>query len=153
MSSTASSGNAGEDPREFASGKVLAVLGVPAEGGETLGFWIEAYLTTAVRGVRSPEVAGKIARHLGRFRDWTVSAQHPGCGQVKAEPAGTRGGGIGITSAGAQSAGVVEVPSPAAGGSGCTGGVGVAAARTIGSYAAGRRFPDRGQAAEPWPRP
>jgi len=73
MSSTASSENAGEDPHEFASGKVLTVFGIPAEGGETLGFWIEAYLTAAVRGVRSPEVAGKIARHLGRFRDWTVA--------------------------------------------------------------------------------
>jgi len=72
MAGTASSGNPGEDPREFASGKVLAVLGVPAEGGETLEFWIEAYLTAAVRGVRSPEVAGKIARHLGRFRDWSL---------------------------------------------------------------------------------
>jgi len=72
MTDIASSGNTGEDPREFASGKVLTVLGTPAGGGETLGFWIEAYLTAAVRGVRSAEVAGKIARHLGRFRDWTV---------------------------------------------------------------------------------
>ena len=71
MAGTASSGNTGEDPREFASGKVLAVLGVPAEGGETLEFWIDAYLTAAVRGVSSAEVAGKIARHLGRFRDWS----------------------------------------------------------------------------------
>jgi hypothetical protein len=38
MAGTASSGNPGEDPREFASGKVLAVLGVPAEGRETLEF-------------------------------------------------------------------------------------------------------------------
>ncbi len=38
MAGTVSSGNAGEVPREFASGKVLTVLGVPAAGGETLGF-------------------------------------------------------------------------------------------------------------------
>jgi len=55
------------------AGKVLAVLDVPAAGGETLGFWIEAYLTAAMRGVRSAEVAGKIARHLGRFRDWSLA--------------------------------------------------------------------------------
>ncbi len=64
MTGTASSGNTGQDAREFASGKVLTVLGTPAGGGDTLGFWIEAYLTAAVRGVRSPEVAGKIARHV-----------------------------------------------------------------------------------------
>jgi site-specific recombinase XerC len=66
----ASSGNTSQDRREFASRKVLTVLRVPAEGAETLGFWTEAYLTAAVQGVRSAEVAGKIARHLVRFRDW-----------------------------------------------------------------------------------
>jgi hypothetical protein len=35
-----------------------------------MGLWIVAYLTVAVRGVRSAEVTDKIARHLGRFRDW-----------------------------------------------------------------------------------
>jgi hypothetical protein len=57
MAGTASSGNTGEDPREFASGKVLAVLGVPAEGGETLGFWIEAYLSSTP-GHRSVRIRG-----------------------------------------------------------------------------------------------
>jgi len=88
MSSTASTGNTGEVPREFASGKVLTVLGVPAAGGETLGFWIEAYLTAAVRGVRSAEVAGKIARHLGRFRDATSGslASSPSSSPLTANP-------------------------------------------------------------------
>jgi hypothetical protein len=49
---------------------VLAILGVPAEGGKTIGFWIQAYLTAAVRRVRSAEVAGTIDRHLHRFREW-----------------------------------------------------------------------------------
>lgn len=57
-------------PREFTSRKVLTVLGVPAEEPETLGFWVEAYLTAAVHGVRSQEVTSTIARHLARFRDW-----------------------------------------------------------------------------------
>jgi site-specific recombinase XerD len=70
MAAAASSGNPVEDPREFASRKVLTVLGVPTEDPETLGFWVEAYLAAAVRGVRSVEIAGKIARHLARFRDW-----------------------------------------------------------------------------------
>lgn len=72
MAVTASAGNTPQDPREFASRKVLAVLGVPADDTETVRFWIEAYLTAAVRGVRSAEVAGKITRHLDRFRDWFV---------------------------------------------------------------------------------
>jgi integrase len=72
MAATSSSTNVLQDPGEFASRKVLTVLGVTAEEAETLGFWIQAYLTAAVRGVRSPEVAGKIARHLGRFRDWII---------------------------------------------------------------------------------
>ncbi|MGW3473033.1 tyrosine-type recombinase/integrase [Saccharopolyspora sp. NPDC000995] len=70
MSATASSTNVAQDPREFASRKTLTVLGVPVTSSETVAFWIEAYLTAAVRGVRSAEVAGKIARHLARFRDW-----------------------------------------------------------------------------------
>lgn len=49
---------------------MLTVLGAPAEDTETRGFWIAAYLTAAVHGVLSPEVAGKIARHHDRFRDW-----------------------------------------------------------------------------------
>jgi integrase len=62
-----------QNPGQFASRKVLSVLGVPDTGSETASFWIEAYLTAAVRGVRSPEVAGKISRHLSRFRDWLLA--------------------------------------------------------------------------------
>jgi hypothetical protein len=72
MVGIASLGNAPQDRREFASRKVLTILGVPAEGCETVGFWIEAYLSAAVRGVRSAEVTGKISRHLGRFREWML---------------------------------------------------------------------------------
>lgn len=71
---TVSSGNTSQDRDEFASRKVLSFLGAPAEGAEeTVGFWIEAYLTAAVRGVRSAEVAGKIARHLSRFDAWMLA--------------------------------------------------------------------------------
>lgn len=70
MTATASSVNTPDDPREFPSRKMLTVLGAPAGDSDTVGFCSEAYLTAAVRGVRSAEVAGKIARHLQRFRDW-----------------------------------------------------------------------------------
>ncbi|MGH3546738.1 MAG: tyrosine-type recombinase/integrase [Pseudonocardiaceae bacterium] len=70
MTAASSSENTPEDRREFASRKMLAVLGVPEAASETASFWIEAYPTAAVRGVRSTEVAGKITRHLARFRDW-----------------------------------------------------------------------------------
>jgi integrase len=36
--------------------------------------WIQHYLDLAVSGVRSQEVAGKITRHLARFRDWFTDA-------------------------------------------------------------------------------
>ncbi len=80
MTGSVSSGNSTSDPAEFASGKVLTVLGVPADrigGVDTVGFWIEAYLAAAVRGVRSAEVAGKIARHLRRFDGWLVAGVRP----------------------------------------------------------------------------
>jgi integrase len=70
MTATASTADISPDPGEFASRKALTVLGMPPDGGGTVGFWVEAYLAAAVRGVRSAEVAGKIARHLGRFRAW-----------------------------------------------------------------------------------
>src|SRR5260370_22521196 len=70
MTATASPANTSQDPGEFASGKAVTVPGMPPDGGDTVGFWVEAYLGAAVRGVRSAEVAGKIARHLGRFRAW-----------------------------------------------------------------------------------
>ena len=64
MSSAAPPGNAGRDPREFASRKVLTVLGVPAAGGETLGFWIDSYLTAAVDGLAGSAVGQFDGRSL-----------------------------------------------------------------------------------------
>jgi site-specific recombinase XerD len=73
MATAATSADGQQDPGQFTSRKVLSVLGVPDAGTETVSFWIEAYLTAAVRGVRSAEVAGKISRHLGRFREWILA--------------------------------------------------------------------------------
>ena len=70
MSITHSSADTVDDPREFASRKVIGVLGVPAGDADTIGFWIAAYRAVAVEGVRSAEVATKITRHLDRFRHW-----------------------------------------------------------------------------------
>ncbi|MFF5213272.1 hypothetical protein [Streptosporangium sp. NPDC000396] len=39
---------------------------------DSLTTWSECYLDPAVRGVRSAEVTGKLARHLGRFRAWII---------------------------------------------------------------------------------
>ena len=63
------------DRRELPSRKAEA----PPAGGldvapDGLGAWAERYLDLAVRGVRSAEVAAKVARHLGRFRDHVVAA-------------------------------------------------------------------------------
>lgn len=49
------------------------MIGLPgrlAAADDGLEKWIERYLDLAVRGVRSAEVEGKIARHLQRFRLW-----------------------------------------------------------------------------------
>ncbi|GAA0631786.1 hypothetical protein GCM10010174_60920 [Kutzneria viridogrisea] len=73
MATTPTSAGVPQDRPEFASRTVLTVHGVPAEDTATLGFWIQAYLTATVHGVRSPEVAGTIARHLGRFHDWMTA--------------------------------------------------------------------------------
>ncbi|MFL1427518.1 MULTISPECIES: hypothetical protein [unclassified Nocardiopsis] len=51
---------------------MVAVLGAPTGGADTLTSWAEAYLVAAVHGGRSAEVAAKIARHLDRFRAWMV---------------------------------------------------------------------------------
>jgi hypothetical protein len=40
------------------------------ETGDSLTVWTQRYLDLAVRGVRSDEVTGKIARHLDRFTAW-----------------------------------------------------------------------------------
>lgn len=73
MSITGSPADSAGDPREFASRKVVGVLGVPAGDAGTIGYWITAYRTAAVNGVRSAEVAAKITRHLHRFRDWITA--------------------------------------------------------------------------------
>ena len=39
---------------------------------DSLAAWAQRYLDLAVRGVRSDEVAGKIARHLDRFTAWLI---------------------------------------------------------------------------------
>jgi site-specific recombinase XerD len=68
MPPTAISTNSGQDRRKIASRKMLEVAGAAAEGDDHLAVWVERYLDLGVRGVRSPEVAAKIARHLDRFR-------------------------------------------------------------------------------------
>ncbi|MFI6910040.1 hypothetical protein ACIBKY_52895 [Nonomuraea sp. NPDC050394] len=40
---------------------------------DSLTAWSERHLALAVRGVRSPEVTGKITRHLERFTAWITS--------------------------------------------------------------------------------
>jgi hypothetical protein len=57
------------DRRRLPSRKVVPLpvggLSVP----DSIEIWAGRYLDAAVRGVRSAEVAGKIALHLARFRD------------------------------------------------------------------------------------
>src|SRR6266542_6156611 len=62
--------NTGPDRRKIASRKVLEVAGAAAKADDSLAVWVDRYLELAVRGVRSAEVAAKIARHLDRFRTW-----------------------------------------------------------------------------------
>src|SRR5918994_345372 len=50
-----------------AEGSVVPFAGVAPEAVETLSGWVTRYLTLAVVGVRSEEVADKIALHLERF--------------------------------------------------------------------------------------
>ncbi len=79
MPPTAVPANAEQDRRKIASRKMLGVAGAPAGGrsnGETedsLAIWAERYLALAVRGVRSAEVAAKIARHLDRFHAFIIA--------------------------------------------------------------------------------
>jgi integrase len=49
---------------------VIGPGGAPVPADDSLALWAGRYLDLAVAGVRSPEVAGKISRHLGRFQDW-----------------------------------------------------------------------------------
>src|SRR6266511_2618812 len=74
MPPTATSTTSGQDRRKIASRKVL---GLPADldpADDALDVWTQHYLDLAVGGVRSGEVAGKITRHLARFRDWFTDA-------------------------------------------------------------------------------
>ena len=66
-------GHPGEDRRKITSRKVIDPDRGPAEAGDRLTAWSQRYLDLAVRGVRSDEVTGKIARHLGRFTAWCIA--------------------------------------------------------------------------------
>jgi len=70
MPPTATSHSTPQDRRKIASRKVLGVAGASAGADGSLAVWVDRYLELAVRGVRSTEIAGKIARHLDRFRMW-----------------------------------------------------------------------------------
>jgi integrase len=59
-----------EDPQKIASRKVLGLASTLDPADDCLGVWAGRYLDLAVTGVRSAEVAGKIARHVGRFHAW-----------------------------------------------------------------------------------
>ncbi len=59
-----------QDRRRITSRKVAYLDGGPGCDGDSLTTWTQRYLDLAVRGVRSDEVTGKIARHLGRFTAW-----------------------------------------------------------------------------------
>lgn len=58
------------DRRKVTSRKVIDLDGGLGEAGDSLAAWTQRYLDLAVRGVRSDEVTGKIARHLDRFTAW-----------------------------------------------------------------------------------
>ncbi len=73
MPPTAVPANAGKDRRKIASRKVVRVGGAAVDADDSLTVWVDRYLDLAVRGVRSAEVAAKIARHLDRFRAFIVA--------------------------------------------------------------------------------
>src|SRR5215210_1978636 len=55
-------------------GALVPFAGVAPDTVESLSAWITRYLTLAVVGVRSEEVADKIALHLERFRTFYTEA-------------------------------------------------------------------------------
>src|ERR1035441_8159924 len=61
------------DRRKITSRKVIDPDRGPATAGDSLTAWTQRYLDLAVRGVRSAEVTGKIARHLERFAAWLIA--------------------------------------------------------------------------------
>src|SRR6266511_483778 len=73
MPPTAVPANAGKDRRKIASRKVVRVGGAAVDADDSLTVWVDRYLDLAFRGVRSAEVAAKIARHLDRFRAFIVA--------------------------------------------------------------------------------
>jgi len=60
----------GQDRRKITSRKVAGPDRNPGDADDSLASWVQRYLDMAVRGVRSDEVTGKIARHLDRFTAW-----------------------------------------------------------------------------------
>ena len=63
----------GQDRRKITSRKVIDPGRGPAEADDSVTAWTQRYLDLAVRGVRSDEVARKIARHLERFAAWCIA--------------------------------------------------------------------------------
>ena len=60
----------GQDPRKITSRKIIGLEPGTSGADDSLAAWALRYLDLAVRGVRSDEVTGKIARHLDRFSAW-----------------------------------------------------------------------------------
>jgi site-specific recombinase XerD len=67
MPPTGTSADAARDRRRITSRKLRVGLEGPGATDDSLAVWAERYLTLAVRGARSAEVAGKITRHLHSF--------------------------------------------------------------------------------------
>src|SRR5260370_16087481 len=63
----------GQDRRKITSRKVIDLDRGLAEADDSVTAWTQRYLDLAVRGVRSDEVARKIARHLERFAAWCIA--------------------------------------------------------------------------------
>jgi site-specific recombinase XerD len=59
--------DAARDRRKITSRKMRVGLEGPGAADDSLALWAHRYLTLAVRGARSAEVAGKITRHLASF--------------------------------------------------------------------------------------
>lgn len=62
------------DRGRLPSGKGVALSAAGLEVADSVEAWVGRYLELAVRGVRSPEVSGKIAAHLARFGDYITAA-------------------------------------------------------------------------------
>ena len=63
----------GQDRRKVTSRKVIDPGRGIAGASDSVTAWTQRYLDLAVRGVRSDEVTGKIARHLERFAAWRIA--------------------------------------------------------------------------------